>query len=312
MSRKAQRKSGTRSHQLGSFHLLRSRRRKTEKLNDFGRALAEVSGAKRPTLEVLADFMAGDEIGAFWLEDFEKLITRGRVSDGSFADEPLRSPDSPVARALARFGLKQLAKLKRFKVAGQDLLAFTGKDAFWGKQHVELERESAVTPDDEWDLAELEREAALEASGVAPKPKRKRKHVPAAQAGGLAAEHECSPRTIGRWAVLYRRLNLFGSHQPPAHAEDAVKPKRGKWAYSRWAALRELPQRLMHALQALWGERLSKAPPAPPKPKAPRPAPVRDVERATGPPPALPPIDWSLGLKGPDLIRAIRNAHAQA
>lgn len=247
----------------------------------------------RPTLEALRDLFGGCEIGELWLQDFEALITRGMVGDGIVAEGLGRSPDSQLARRLARFGVRMLARLKRGAKRG---LVLVGRKAFWGRVLVELERD---------EFADLEREAALAATGAAPQPaKRKRRHVPARQAGGIAAENQRSPRTIGRWAKLFRHFNLIGSRQPRGDADDAVLPRGGSYAYPVWSALREPPQRLMRALQELWGE-VVKQPPrrAPTRARAPAPAPRTETTQPTGPP-VPPPVDPTLSVA--DQIRALR------
>lgn len=308
MTQRRNRKGARKPHKLASFHLLRSRRngsrkRNKDKLGGFGACLRDltppVHDGGRPTLEALRDLMGGCEIGDLWIQDFETLVTRGMVSHGIVAEGLGRSPDSLLARRLARFGVRMLARLKR----GKRGLVLVGRKAFWGRVLVELERD---------ELADLEREAALEATGAAPAPpKRKRKHVPAAQAGGLAAENQRSPRTIGRWAKLFRHFNLIGSRQPRAtdDDEDVVLPKGGSYAYPVWSALREPPRRLMQALQELWHEVVQQPPrPMPMRARAPAPAPRTEPAQPTGPP-APPPVDPTLSVA--DQIRALRALRQQ-
>lgn len=280
------------------------RKRHKDPLGGFGAALRDLSvdvhAGGRPTLDILQRLMGGCEIGEFWIADFMTLITRGMVADGIIAEGKGRSPDSKIARRIARFGVRMLGRLRR----GKRALVLVGPKAFWGRVLVDVERD---------EYADLEREVALEASGIeAPPRKRKREHVPSHRAGGIAAENQRSPRTIGRWARLYRHFNLLGSKQPRATDDDAdvVMPKGGSYAYPVWSALREPPRALLRALQELWGEVVIKA-------KAPkvRPTKAPTVRREAPPAPTGPPelpAGVDLTLPGRDLIRAILATRAPA
>lgn len=129
-----------------------------------------------------------------------------------------------------------------------------GAEGFVGKQHRPVPQAELERVDPETGEYTFER-----AKGYPKAPDWR--HMPAENAGGLAALSDSSPRTLNRHRFELRRLELIASKQPPYTAPDAKKQRGpdGRWAYAQhWLRVPPTPEML-----ARWRGRPAELPPTP-------------------------------------------------
>ena len=189
----------------------------------------------------------------------ERGLTHANFSGGRVVidEHAQRTIESPNARKRLLHLLRQLNKVRRYREFGRDLLCARGQDAFHGRQKVRLPMSEAEI-DLRHDMAC--HDAALVGKPLPPRHKIAWVYCPKLNAqgknqlGGQAGQNNVSVPTIWRWCRVWELVGVAQSHQPRSDAPDAVMPRIGKYAYSEFQVLGELPALMLRTLARWWAK----------------------------------------------------------